>query len=411
MDNKKANIQSAPRALRTHIGVFGRTNSGKSTLINAITSQKVSTVSDESGTTTDLVNVNMELHGAGPVTFLDTPGFDDETKLGSLRMENTIEGIKKSDIGIYLLSDEVEEDIKHIKFLKEKLECLVIVRSKFDLLDNKTLELEPIIRKYFAENNIEIMNYSYSDNKSVDKIIDVITELVKKKVDKDAKRSITGDLVKEGDLVVLVMPQDKEAPEGRLIMPQVQTIRELLDKSVISINTTPELYKKTIESLNRKPDLVITDSQVFKKVHEETDEDIKLTSFSVLMSAFKGDIEYFTQSVKVLDSLKESSRILIAEACNHPPKGEDIGTVKIPKMLKKRFGENITIDFSRGVDFLKEKDYDLIIHCGACMFTRGYVLRRTIEAKEKSIPMTNYGIVIAYLHGILDKVVYPTKEI
>lgn len=388
--------QSTPKSMRPHIGIFGKTNSGKSSLINTLTGQSISTVSEIKGTTTDPVYINMELHGVGPVTLIDTPGFDDRSDLGEKRIANTMEALKKTDLAIFLFSGDLTEDEKFIERIISSGTRIIYILSKTDT----KIEAEYIksIEKY------DYIPFSIKNSDSKSRLIDKISNILNN--DNESEVFITGDLVKEGDLVVLVMPQDSEAPKGRLIMPQVQTIRELLDRGITSVNTDVKHLENTLKSLSKKPDLIITDSQVFMEVFSMIPEDHRLTSFSVLMSKYKGDIDYFVESAKALSSLNENSKILIAEACTHPPLTEDIGTVKIPAMLRKKYGEKLKIDFVRGKDFLLNEDYDLIIHCGACMFNRKYVMGRVLESKGKGIPMTNYGVTIAYLKGILDHLVY-----
>lgn len=384
---------NTPNALRKHIGIFGKTNAGKSTLINLITDQNTSIVSEIKGTTTDAVTKAMEIHGLGPIVFIDTPGFDDNSILGEKRVEATKKAILKSDVGIFIFSGDLKSDLEFIKYLeKYKIKIIYAYASKKEH-DKAYLEK---IGKY---NPLKI---DLKDPLIYKKVI----ARIKGELEEKEEESITSNLVKEGDLIMLVMPQDIQAPKGRLILPQVSTIRELLDKKCAVMSSTMDQFDLAISSLAKKPDLIITDSQCFKQVYDKKPKESMLTSFSVLFSAYKGDIKYFVESVKILEMLKSDARILIAEACTHPPLEEDIGRVKIPRMLKKRYGDGIKIDFVRGIDF-NPQSYDLIIHCGACMFNRKHVLSRVQIAKEFDVPMTNYGVVIAYLQGILDKVVYP----
>ncbi len=374
---------------RVHIGIFGATNSGKSSLINYLTGSYTSIVADIKGTTTDPVSKNMEITGFGPVTFIDTAGVDDDTNLAKQRIEKTQKSIDKSDIFIYVLS--LDDEFKYLEKIKKTNREIIYVAMKQDLAIGKE-----IIEKYKDLNPISI-DISNIENKN--KIFTKIKDIYKKD-----DLSITKTLLNPHDLVILVMPQDEAAPKGRLIKPQVMTIREILDKRAIAISTTLETLKDTLDSLKKAPDLVITDSQVFFEVYNIIPENIRLTSFSILFSAFKGDLNYFLKSVQRLD--KPVSNILISEACTHPPVDEDIGTVKIPKMIKKIYPD-VKFDFARADDFSNIEKYDLIISCGACMFNRQNMLSRIDLAKEKNIPMTNYGICIAYLKNILDKVVLP----
>lgn len=371
---------------RLSLALLGKTNSGKSTFLNFISDQEVSIVSSQKGTTTDPIKKSMEIHDFGPVLFFDTAGFDDDTNLYEKRIEKTKKVIEKADILLYFLS--IDDEIKEIYALKEKYDKIIFIATKQDLeIGNDLLEKF----KDFSPLAINIKN-NHDREKFFDKI---------KSTYKIEDNSITKSLVKENDLVLLVIPQDAEAPKFRLIKPQVMTIREIIDKNATAVSTNLKNLENTLNSFNKKPDLVITDSQYFKEVYNILDKEIKLTSFSVLFSAFKADINYYIESVKKLDH--GAKNILIAEACSHPPISEDIGTVKIPKLLKKRY-KDIEIDFQRGEDFENIEKYDLIIQCGACMFNKKYVMERIQQAKEKNIPMTNYGIVIAYLNGILDKI-------
>ncbi|MDD7306536.1 MAG: [FeFe] hydrogenase H-cluster maturation GTPase HydF [Peptoniphilaceae bacterium] len=377
------------RSLRFHIGIFGRRNSGKSSFLNSIAGEDVAIVSDIKGTTTDPIYKSMELPDVGPVVFIDTAGIDDTGSLGMLRNEKSKKVIDKCDGFIYLLSKE--DNLEFLKILEKTGKPLIKVLSKIDQND-------------FEENketfkDLDFITYSVKQKDCRNKII----ERIKRDFSTKEELTITGDLVKEDSTVVLVMPQDKEAPKGRLITPQVQTIREILDKNAKAICIKPEQAKSTFEILEGKIDLIITDSSVFKKIYDLKDKTVKLTSFSVLFSKFKADIDYYIESVKRLD--RKIDKILIVEACSHPPIEEDIGTVKIPKMIKE-IHPNVEFFFQRGDEFENIENFDLIISCGSCMFNRAHVLSRVNKAKEKHIPMTNYGITIAYLKGILDKISY-----
>ena len=371
---------------RLSLVLLGKTNSGKSSFLNFICDQDVSIVSNKKGTTTDPIKKSMEIHDFGPVLFFDTAGFDDNTCLYEKRISKTKKTIEKADVILYFLS--LEDEIDNLLDLKNKHENIIFIASKQDLEIGKE-----IFEKFESLDPLLINLKAKSDR---EKFFDKIRS--KFKIEDN---SITKNLVKEKDLVLLVIPQDAEAPKFRLIKPQVMTIREIIDKNATAVSTNLENLENTLNLFNKKPDLVITDSQYFKEVYDILDKDIKLTSFSVLFSAFKGDIKYYVESVKKLD--QGAKKILIAEACSHPPMTEDIGTVKIPKLLKKKY-KGIEIDFTRGEDFENIEKYDLIIQCGACMFNKKYVMERIKMAKEKNIPMTNYGIVLAYLNGILDKI-------
>ena len=376
---------------RIHIALFGNTNSGKSTLLNYLAGEDIAIVSDTKGTTTDPINKAMEIHGLGPILFIDTAGIDDKTELSDKRVEKSIKLIDKADIFLYLLS--IDDDLTFVENLKKENKPIIYVAPKQDLDEGAK-----ILKKFKDLDPIPIDKRSDDRYKLFDKIKNIYQE---KEVDK--KTSITGSLVYEGDTVVLVMPQDKAAPKDRLIKPQVMTIRELIDKNATCISTSLENFENAIKSLKNPPDLIITDSKVFLDVYKLKPKESRLTSFSVLMSGFKGDSDYFIDSVRVLDH--KVNNILIAEVCTHPPIEEDIGTVKIPKMLKAKYPD-VNIDFARGGDFPNVEKYDLIIECGSCMFNRASVMARVEKCKEKAIPMTNYGITIAYLKGILDKIDY-----
>lgn len=408
-----AGLNETPRAERLHIGIYGRRNNGKSSLINAITGQNISLVSDFAGTTTDPVYKSMELHGIGPVVFIDTAGFDDEGELGQMRVERTLDAVNKTDIAIVVISDEniigdknndvkldIEIEKEWISKLKKAKVPYLVVINKIDKISNENLQSS--VDKISDELKIKPILTSAVDKKGVELIRE---ELIRLLPEEYSMRSITGKIVKDGDTVLLVMPQDIQAPKGRLILPQVQTIRDLLDNKCLVLCSTADTMEAMISKLVSPPDLIITDSQIFGEVYNKKPKESRLTSFSVLFADFKGDIEYYRECVKAIENLTENSRVLIAEACTHAPLEEDIGRVKIPNRLRKKIGEGLTFDIVAGRDFPKDlSKYDLIIHCGGCMFNRKYVLSRIEAAKEQKIPMTNYGVVMAYLAGIIDKI-------
>ena len=384
-------LTDTPNANRLHIALFGRRNSGKSSLINALTGQDTALVSDTPGTTTDLVSKAMEMQGIGPCLFIDTPGFDDEGELGELRISRTLKAIEKTDIALLLCGDTTFFHEKEmLALLKEKNIPVIPVLNKIDIRENND-SLATYIEK---ECKIRPLLVSAKEEIGIEQIRQAILE----KLPSDfGQQSITGELTAENDLVLLVMPQDIQAPKGRLILPQVQTIRELLDKKCLVVSCTTDKLTETLQALARPPKLIITDSQVFKAVYEQKPEESKLTSFSVLFAGYKGDIHYYVESAVVIESLTEDSRVLIAEACTHAPLTE----VKLPRLLRKRIGEKLQIDIVGGTDFPQDlTPYDLIIHCGACMFNHKYVLSRIERAREQHIPMTNYGVAIAYLFYI-----------
>lgn len=395
-------LNDTPSANRIHIGFYGKRNSGKSSLINAITGQQAAIVSDVAGTTTDPVYKPMEVHGIGPCVFIDTAGFDDEGELGRMRIEQTKKAAEKTDIAVILFSGEDwTEELKWAEYFQKKKTPLLAVLSKADTLMNPAAKTEAV-RKAMGKAGAELLVVSANSKESIAAFREALICLVPE--DYDAK-SITGALVKDGDLILLVMPQDIQAPKGRLILPQVQTIRDLLDRKCLVMSCTTDKLEETLAALVRAPKLIITDSQVFATVYEKKPAESMLTSFSVLFAEYKGDFAYYKESTKAIENLTEDSRILIAECCTHAPLQEDIGRVKLPAMLKKRFGQGLTVDIVSGTDYPKDlSKYDLIIQCGACMFNKKYVMTRIERAKEQHVPMSNYGVVIAYLTGILDKI-------
>ena len=392
------NLNNTPTANRLHIALFGRRNSGKSSLINALTGQDTALVSDIPGTTTDPVSKAMEIHGIGPCVIIDTPGFDDEGTLGEMRIERTLKAIERTDIALLLCEENnLQEEAAWMQQLKAKNIPVILILNKADIRK----DISSLIEETLGEKPLLV---SAKEKRGMEDIRLAILE----KLPQDFEQpSITGDLVSENDLVLLVMPQDIQAPKGRLILPQVQTMRELLDKKCLVMSCTTDKLPQTLQALVRPPKLIITDSQVFKTVYEQKPAKSLLTSFSVLMAGYKGDIRQFVEGASAIDRLTEHSRVLIAEACAHAPMTEDIGRVKIPRLLRKKIGEGLQIEMVSGSDFPKDlSGYDLIIHCGACMFNRKHVMNRLESASTQQIPMTNYGITLAHLMGILDKIVY-----
>lgn len=394
-------LNHTPHANRLHIALFGRRNSGKSSLINALTGQDTALVSAIPGTTTDPVSKAMEIHGIGPCVFIDTPGFDDEGELGTMRIARTLKAIERTDIALLLCEDgDFEEEKQWIKQLKEKNIPVILILNKADKrknIDATTKSIEEACQE-------KPLIVSAKEHTGIEAIQQAL--LQKLPVDFD-QHTITGDLAEEGDLVLLVMPQDIQAPKGRLILPQVQTLRELLDKKCIVMSCTTDKLPETLQALARPPQLIITDSQVFHIVYQQKPAESKLTSFSVLMAGYKGDIHYYIEGASAIDRLTPQSRVLIAEACTHAPLSEDIGRVKLPRLLRKKVGEELQIDMVAGTDFPEDlTPYHLVIHCGGCMFNRKYVLSRIGQARVQQVPITNYGIAIAHLNGILDKIAY-----
>ena len=397
-------LNETPSANRLHIGIFGKTNSGKSSFINAFSGQKVSIVADIAGTTTDPVYKPMEIYPLGPCVLIDTAGFADEGELGALRMEKTRLAAQKTDAGIILFSGrDMKEELDWFRYFKEKNTPVIPVLSKADTYEQE--EKSFLISQIKKETGVTPCCISSVTGEGIQEIKENLTRCIPEGY---GNRMITGNLVSAGDLVLLVMPQDIQAPKGRLILPQVQTLRELLDKKCRFMSVTTDQFTGALEVLAAPPKLIITDSQVFSYVYERKPSASMLTSFSVLFAAYKGDIHYYVEGAKAIDTLHADSRVLIAECCTHAPLQEDIGRVKIPRMLKKRFGDTLTVDLVSGTDFPEDlTGYDLVIQCGACMFNRKYVMYRIDRAKKQQIPMTNYGVAIAHLSEILPYVKVP----
>jgi [FeFe] hydrogenase H-cluster maturation GTPase HydF len=383
------NLNDTPTANRLHIIILGACNSGKSSVVNFIASQQVSLVSDVRGTTTDPVRKAMELPGIGPVVFIDTAGFDDMSKLGADRISLTEKVLDEADIAILLTGEDESREAQWGNLLKSRNIPTVKVTNKIDQ------------GRAVTPGSIGI---SATGNIGKNLLLDAISRAIPSEY---GEPDLLRGLVKRGDNVLLVMPQDKQAPKGRLILPQVQTLRALLDKGCNAICTTPEEMAGALSSMRANPDLVITDSQIFATVHGQLPAGCRLTSFSVLMASFKGDIDYFAESARAIGLLRPGDKVLIAEACTHAPQTEDIGRVKIPALLSRRAGGELDINIVSGKDFPTDlSPYRLVIHCGGCMFNRRLVLNRVSDAKLQGVPMTNYGIAIAYLTGILDQIVY-----
>ena len=397
-------LNETPSANRLHIGIFGKTNSGKSSFINAFSGQKVSIVADVAGTTTDPVYKAMEIYPLGPCVLIDTAGFDDKGELGALRIEKTELAAQKTDLAIILFcEEEMSQELKWYRYFKEKNTPVISVLSKTDLYTQE--EKEKIAHLIQGNTKEEVCLISAKTGEGIRNLKKLLARSIPEGY---GNRMITGDLVDTGDLVLLVIPQDIQAPKGRLILPQVQTLRELLDKKCLVMSVTTDQYLSALENLAVPPKLIITDSQVFSYVYENKPKESMLTSFSVLFAAYKGDLPYYIEGAKAIDTLNENSHVLIAECCTHAPLKEDIGRVKIPRMLKKRFGEKLDVSLVSGTDFPDDlTKYDLIIQCGACMFNRKYVMYRIDKARNQYVPMTNYGVTIAHLTGILEHVALP----
>ena len=374
--------EGVAKANRVHIGIFGDTNSGKSTLLNLLSGQSVSLVSGVRGTTTDPVYKPMEIQGVGASTLIDTAGFEADSELGAQRMKRTSKVLDECDIYIYV--ERGEKNKRLLGALAARKKPLIKVFNGSQLGD--------------ASANTRIPEGYIAFDK--DAVLDAIREAAK---DVSGDRPLLEGLLSGGESVLLVMPQDIQAPKGRLILPQVQTMRALLDLGCSITSCKTEDMKRTLDLLKEPPALIITDSQVFAEVYALKPEESNITSFSILMARSKGDIDELVKGAAAIDALNENSRVLISEACTHAPLEEDIGRVKIPALLRKKYG-NMSIDFSRGLDFPEELDYDLIIMCGSCMFNRAHVLSRIEKARAKGVPVTNYGVKISKLKGIIDKV-------
>ena len=417
-----ADLNATPSGNRLHIGFFGKTNSGKSSFINAFAGHDVSIVADVPGTTTDPVYRAMEILPLGPCELIDTAGFCDESELGEEREKKTRLAADKSDLAVILIAADTipekfiniadadydafqtafpSEDKWFAAFKDKKIPVLFVI-SKADICGQKKADrFAKVIRDATDAETIAISNKQGG-------FTDIVKEKLAAMAGERTEKTILGGLVNNGDLVMLVMPQDIQAPKGRLILPQVQTIRELLDRKCRVICTTTDKYIESLDSLKNPPDLIITDSQGFAVVYEGKPEKSRLTSFSILFAGYKGDISYYVEGAKKIPELKEDSKVLIAECCTHAPLEEDIGRVKLPRMFRKIAGEGLQVDIVSGSDFPENlKEYDLIVQCGACMFNRQHVMSRINKAKEAGVPMTNYGTSIAQITGILDKVTLP----
>lgn len=402
------------KSMRLHIGIFGKTNVGKSAFLNRITNQEVSIVSDIAGTTTDVVEKSMELLPVGPVNFLDTAGINDTTALGAERIEKTMKIINRTDIAVILCDyngiDDYEKNLIQ-KFDELKIPYMIVI--------NKQDEKEIPYEKYE-----EILKQVQNDSsKPEDKILktsalndkDIVFKFKEKLVrmlpeDFVNSPKIAGDLIPPKSTVILVIPIDKEAPKGRIILPQVQTLRDLLDSDCLSYVVKESELKQALDNLKEPPALVITDSQAFKTVSEIVPESIPLTSFSILFARLKGDLKAFEEGANAIDNLKDGDKVLILESCTHHAIEDDIGRVKIPNLLRKKTGKNLIIENYAGHDFPEIMDYKLIIHCGACMTNRREVLSRILKASEKGVPITNYGITISYCLGILPRAIKIFKQ-
>lgn len=398
---------NTPRGNRVHIAIFGRTNVGKSSLINKITNQNISLVSDVKGTTTDPVYKAMELLPIGPVVFIDTAGVDDQSEIGHLRVEKTEEVLNKMDLAVLVISSEVfleTDDLSYEKIwlnkIKEKNKPFIVILNKKDIVE-KT-ELEKNIKILETQLNCKVFPISTQNNIDIETIKNKLVEISPKIFNEE---KLIGNKIKKGDKILLVAPQDIQAPKGRLILPQVQVIRDILDHGGIPIVVTLDNLEEGLKIFQGKPDLVITDSQIFGIVNTKLDRDVPLTSFSIIMARAKGDLELLYKGAKAINNLKSGDRVLIAEACTHHQLKGDIAREKIPLLLQKKI-QNIIIENCSGKDFPKDlSSYQLVIHCGSCMLNRSETLSRLENCSDLSVPVTNFGMAIAELNGILDRVI------
>jgi len=397
-------VQNTPKGFRIHIGIFGRRNVGKSSLLNAITRQQVAIVSEFAGTTTDPVEKPMELLPLGPVLFIDTAGIDDVGALGNLRIKKTQQVFDRTDIGVIVTEANIwgEFEEKIFTKLKKRNLPIVIALNKIDICPDS----QKIVSMFKDQDKIKVITISTKNNTG---ILDFRQALLDSAPDEFINNpAIVRDLVPQNELAILVTPIDKEAPKGRLILPEVQTIRDLLDGQAFCVVTQQHQLKLALESLKKPPKIVVTDSQCFKEVAQITPRNILLTSFSILYSRFKGDLISQVNSAKTIDKLKPGDKILVAEACSHCPIQDDIGREKIPRWLQQLVGGKLDFHTVQGLDFPEDLNtYKLVIHCGACMFNRRIILNRILQCKKAGVPITNYGLTIAYCLGIFDRALEP----
>jgi len=390
-------LNETPQGERLHIGIFGKRNAGKSSLMNALTGQDIAVVSEVKGTTTDPVYKAMELLPIGPVVFIDTAGIDDDSELGELRIAKTKKVLQKTDIALLVVDsgeDLSDEDKQLIAVFKDLNVKHLIVYNKSDLKQDF--------------NNGEF-HVSCKTGKNIHELKEKIAEMGK---EKDDGERLIADLIKANDVIVLVVPIDKAAPKGRLILPQQQAIRDILEAGAISMVTREVEFSDTLKKLNTPPALVITDSQVFERVSKETPDNILLTSFSILMARYKGILESAAEAAKILDTIQDGDKILISEGCTHHRQCDDIGTVKLPKWIKHHTGKEPVFEFSSGTEFPSDlSGYKLIIHCGGCMLNRREMMSRAHSAYKAGIPMTNYGVAISYMQGILERCLKPVMPV
>lgn len=416
-------MEQTPKANRVHIGFFGRCNAGKSTLINMLTDQPVSLVSEVAGTTTDPVSKSMEILPLGPVVITDTAGIDDTSELGALRIEKSEEIIKKINLAVYVLRNDeapTADDMMWLNKLKQNNVPIALFINEINAFNSESTHDNDSNGNDTNPNYVDaypdlsaiatvVGSTDFTSNRDRLTLLDLLGGLTP--LDVEGEQSLLQGLVDPGDTIILVCPIDSAAPKGRLILPQVQTIREILDHKGLALVCQTEELPTMLSKLSQKPKLVITDSQAFEAVNELTPADIPLTSFSILMARFKGKLQDLVTGVKALNNLKPGARVLISEGCTHRRQCDDIGTVKIPMWLKKKGHADLQLEFTSGGAFPKDvSGYDLIIHCGACMLTRREVLRRIDCAVVQGTPIVNYGVLIASLHGILERAISPFMD-
>ena len=394
-------LNNTPSAERVHIGIFGRRNAGKSSVINALTGQSLAIVSDVKGTTTDPVLKAMELLPLGPVVMIDTPGLDDEGELGALRIQKAYQVLNKTDIAVLVVDGTIGmtgEDCAILDRIKDKQIPYVVVMNKADLIEDRTFSAQNIPASLSSDHVIWV---SAADKTNIHELKELIAALAPTE---DNKLRIVGDLIHPSDFVVLVVPIDKAAPKGRLILPHQQTIRDILEADATAIVVKEHELRETLDSLGKKPSLVITDSQVFAKVSADTPRDIPLTSFSILFARYKGNLTTVVNGARTLDTLEDGDTILISEGCTHHRQCDDIGTVKLPRWIQNHTGRHLNFEFTSGTEFpLELGKYKLIVHCGGCTLNEREMKYRIKCAEDAGIPMTNYGTAIAYMQGILER--------
>jgi [FeFe] hydrogenase H-cluster maturation GTPase HydF len=397
-------LNSTPQSVRVHIGLFGKRNAGKSSIINAITNQEAAIVSDIAGTTTDPVFRPMEILPIGPCVLIDTAGLDDVGELGELRINKSLDILSKTDIALLIVDSGMgisSEDLSLIESFKSKNIPYILVLNKVDKLKDKSQILTNINKSTDAP----IVSVSATQKTGIENLKQEIINVMPKGID---EFKLVSDLIEPDDFVILVIPIDKAAPKGRLILPQQQVVRDILDSGAIAIITKEDNLVHTLSNLSKKPKIVITDSQVFERVDKDTPCDIALTSFSILFARAKGDLDELISGAHAIDNLKDGDKILIAEGCTHHRQTDDIGTFKIPNMIKQRTKKDLTFDFSSGISFGHDlSEYSLVVHCGGCMMNRSAMLSRIQKSKDTGVPIVNYGVLMAYAKGILDRTLEP----